>query len=138
MTDWTRASAAQMADALAAGEVTSVQLTQAHLDRIAAVDGDVHAFLQQNPDWIVLDVRTEPEFDEHRIAGARLLPIQELQERLDELDPTNRYVVVCEHGMRSQMACAFLAEQGFASLINARGGMAHWLDVGLPVERGGG
>jgi aspartyl-tRNA(Asn)/glutamyl-tRNA(Gln) amidotransferase subunit A len=37
-----------MADALAAGEVTSVELTQAHLDRIAAVDGDVHAYLHIN------------------------------------------------------------------------------------------
>lgn len=40
-----RRSAAQLADALAAGETTSVELTQAHLDRIAAVDGAVHAFL---------------------------------------------------------------------------------------------
>ncbi|MEI2712518.1 MAG: Asp-tRNA(Asn)/Glu-tRNA(Gln) amidotransferase subunit GatA [Nocardioides sp.] len=39
-------TAAQMADALANGEVTSVELTQAHLDRIDAVDGAVHAFLQ--------------------------------------------------------------------------------------------
>jgi aspartyl-tRNA(Asn)/glutamyl-tRNA(Gln) amidotransferase subunit A len=40
-----RSSAADLAAALAAGEVSSVELTQAHLDRIAAVDGDVHAFL---------------------------------------------------------------------------------------------
>jgi len=45
MTDWTRKTAAELADALAAGDTTSVQLTQAHLDRIAAVDGAVHAFL---------------------------------------------------------------------------------------------
>jgi len=45
MSDWTRKTAAELADALAAGETTSVELTQAHLDRIAAVDGDVHAFL---------------------------------------------------------------------------------------------
>ncbi|MFJ9392616.1 Asp-tRNA(Asn)/Glu-tRNA(Gln) amidotransferase subunit GatA [Nocardioides sp. NPDC101246] len=38
-------TAAELIDALAAGETTSVELTQAHLDRIAAVDGDVHAFL---------------------------------------------------------------------------------------------
>ncbi len=43
--DWTRKSALEMADALRAGEVTSVELVQAHLDRIAAVDGPVHAFL---------------------------------------------------------------------------------------------
>ncbi len=45
MSDWTRRTAAELADALAAGEVTSVELTQAHLDRIGAVDGAVHAFL---------------------------------------------------------------------------------------------
>ena len=45
MTDLTRLSAAVLADKLAAGEVSSVDATQAHLDRIAEVDGDVHAFL---------------------------------------------------------------------------------------------
>ncbi|POH85078.1 Asp-tRNA(Asn)/Glu-tRNA(Gln) amidotransferase GatCAB subunit A, partial [Ralstonia pickettii] len=43
--DILRLSAAALADRLAAGEVSSVEATQAHLDRIAAVDGDVHAFL---------------------------------------------------------------------------------------------
>ena len=41
----TRRTAAEIADALAAGETTSVEITQAHLDRIAQVDGAVHAFL---------------------------------------------------------------------------------------------
>jgi aspartyl-tRNA(Asn)/glutamyl-tRNA(Gln) amidotransferase subunit A len=40
-----RSTAAELAEALAAGETTSVEITQAHLDRITAVDGDVHAFL---------------------------------------------------------------------------------------------
>ena len=39
-------SAAELADMLAAGETTSVELTRAHLDRIAEVEGAVHAFLQ--------------------------------------------------------------------------------------------
>ena len=45
MTDLIRLSAAALADKLAGGEVSSVEATQAHLDRIADVDGDVHAFL---------------------------------------------------------------------------------------------
>lgn len=40
-----RSSASEMASKLASGEITSVALTQAHLDQIAAVDKDVHAFL---------------------------------------------------------------------------------------------
>ena len=43
-----RSSAAQLAEKLAAREVTAVEVTQAHLDRIAAVDGKVHAFLHVN------------------------------------------------------------------------------------------
>ena len=45
MTDLTRLSAADLASKLASKEISSVEATQAHLDRIAAVDGDVHAFL---------------------------------------------------------------------------------------------
>lgn len=45
MSDLTRLSAADLAGALTSGEVSSVEATQAHLDRIAAVDGPVHAFL---------------------------------------------------------------------------------------------
>src|SRR5690625_4455162 len=48
MSDLTRPSASELADQLAAGEITSVELTQAHLDRIEAVDADVHAFLNVN------------------------------------------------------------------------------------------
>ncbi|MEN3345280.1 MAG: aspartyl-tRNA(Asn)/glutamyl-tRNA(Gln) amidotransferase subunit, partial [Arthrobacter sp.] len=43
-----RFTAAQLADKLAAGEVTAVEVTQAYLDRIAAVDGKVNAFLHVN------------------------------------------------------------------------------------------
>ncbi|WP_415100925.1 Asp-tRNA(Asn)/Glu-tRNA(Gln) amidotransferase subunit GatA [Nocardioides sp.] len=44
--DWTRRTAAEQAAALATGEVTSVQLAKAQLDRIAETDGQVHAFLE--------------------------------------------------------------------------------------------
>ena len=45
MSDLIRLSAAELGERLAAGDVSSVEATQAHLDRIAAVDGAVHAFL---------------------------------------------------------------------------------------------
>ena len=58
-------SASELAALLDAGEVSSVELTQAHLDRIAAVDGDVHAFLHVNAR--ALD--TAAEVDAARAAG---------------------------------------------------------------------
>ena len=45
MTDLIRMNASDLVDAMNSGDVSSVEITQAHLDRIAAVDGDVHAFL---------------------------------------------------------------------------------------------
>lgn len=69
MTDVTRLSAAQLADALAAGEISSVEATQAHLDRIAAVDGDVNAFLHVSDDEALATAR---DVDARRAAGEEL------------------------------------------------------------------
>jgi aspartyl-tRNA(Asn)/glutamyl-tRNA(Gln) amidotransferase subunit A len=69
MTDVTRLSAAQLADTLAAGEISSVEATQAHLDRIAAVDGDVHAFLHVSAEDALATAR---DVDARRAAGEQL------------------------------------------------------------------
>ncbi|WP_075846668.1 Asp-tRNA(Asn)/Glu-tRNA(Gln) amidotransferase subunit GatA [Saccharomonospora sp. CUA-673] len=50
MSDLTRLTAAELADKIHTGEVSAAETTQAHLDRIAAVDGDVHAFLHVDAD----------------------------------------------------------------------------------------
>ncbi|GCE76554.1 Asp-tRNA(Asn)/Glu-tRNA(Gln) amidotransferase subunit GatA [Cellulomonas biazotea] len=72
MTDWTRLSAAALAEKLAAGEVTSVEVTQAHLDRIAAVDGAVHAFLHVSAEQALA---TAADVDARRAAGEELHPL---------------------------------------------------------------
>jgi aspartyl-tRNA(Asn)/glutamyl-tRNA(Gln) amidotransferase subunit A len=66
VTDLTRFSAAMLADLLESGDVSSVELTQAHLDRIAAVDGDVHAFLHVDADGALAQAG---DADERRRAG---------------------------------------------------------------------
>ncbi|MCD4535912.1 Asp-tRNA(Asn)/Glu-tRNA(Gln) amidotransferase subunit GatA [Nocardioides sp. cx-169] len=64
--DLTRRTAAQLADALAAGETTSVAITQAQLDRIGAVDGAVHAFLHVDAEGALAQAA---ESDARRAAG---------------------------------------------------------------------
>ena len=66
MTDWITKSAAELADALAAGEVTSVELTQASLDRIAAAEPSVHAFLHVDAEGALAQAKAS---DERRAAG---------------------------------------------------------------------
>jgi aspartyl-tRNA(Asn)/glutamyl-tRNA(Gln) amidotransferase subunit A len=68
VSDLIRSSAADLAARLAAGEVSSVEVTQAHLDRIAAVDGDVHAFLHLN----AAALETAAQVDADRAAGVAL------------------------------------------------------------------
>ncbi|QCU78584.1 Asp-tRNA(Asn)/Glu-tRNA(Gln) amidotransferase subunit GatA [Citricoccus sp. SGAir0253] len=70
-TELVRLTALQMAERLRAGEITSVELTRAHLDRIAAVDGDgsgtgIHAFLHVNTDEALA---VAAEVDAIRAAG---------------------------------------------------------------------
>ncbi|MDO8384023.1 MAG: Asp-tRNA(Asn)/Glu-tRNA(Gln) amidotransferase subunit GatA [Microbacterium sp.] len=71
MTDLTRLSAAALGEKLAKGDVSSVEATRAHLDRIAAVDGDVHAFLHVSDH--ALDVAAD--IDRRRAAGDELGPL---------------------------------------------------------------
>jgi len=65
-------TAAQMADALAKGETTSVELTQAHLDRISAVDGQVKAFLHVDTEGALAQAK---DVDARRKSGEKLSPI---------------------------------------------------------------
>ncbi len=72
MSDLTRLSAAALAERLAAGEVSSVEATRAHLDRIAAVDGVVHAFLHVSEETALA---TAADVDARRAAGEELHPL---------------------------------------------------------------
>ena len=69
MSELNRLSAAQLAEKLAAKEVSAVEVTRAHLDRIAAVEKDIHAFLHIDADGALA---TAEEIDARRQAGDRL------------------------------------------------------------------
>ncbi len=70
--DLTRISAAALADRLQAGEVSSVEATRAHLDRIAAVEPAVHAFLHVSDEDALA---TAADVDARRAAGETLHPL---------------------------------------------------------------
>ena len=65
-------TATEMADSLAKGETTSVELTQAHLDRVKAVDGQVKAFLHVDSEGALAQAK---EVDARRAKGEKLSPI---------------------------------------------------------------
>jgi rhodanese-related sulfurtransferase len=91
---------------------------------------------------VVLDVRTLPEWEICRIDGARLLPLQELERRIDEFkaelddDLARRVVVNCHHGRRSLTATYMLRAAGFTNVTSLAGGIHLWaqdVDRAMPT-----
>ncbi|HEX5758249.1 MAG TPA: molybdopterin-synthase adenylyltransferase MoeB [Thermoanaerobaculia bacterium] len=87
---------------------------------------ELKRWLDEGRDLVVLDVRTPQEHDIARIEGARLLPLQELRDRLGELDPAATIVAHCHHGMRSAQAVSFLRRMGYDRAKNLAGGIDAW------------
>ena len=79
-----------------------------------------------NKEMIILDVRTEQEYKDGHIPGSILIPLQELENRLDELKKDEKYLVVCRSGSRSAQASELLVSNGFKHITNMQGGMLNW------------
>lgn len=87
---------------------------------------------------LLLDCRTPEEHATARIAGAILIPMQELPERLAELEAFRQATVVvhCHHGMRSLKVARWLRDQGFFRTVSMRGGIEAWsLEIDPAVPR---
>lgn len=75
---------------------------------------------------LIVDVRESWEHAICKLPDAKLLPMQQIPSRVDELPRDRDIVVVCHHGMRSYQVAEFLANAGFTRLYNLSGGMAAW------------
>jgi rhodanese-related sulfurtransferase len=82
--------------------------------------------------WTLLDVRTEEEWASGRIPGSVHIPMDQLMQRLDEVD--DRVVCVCSVGARSTRVAQFLNTQG-REAVNLEGGINAWANSGLEIER---
>ncbi|MBQ6640486.1 MAG: Asp-tRNA(Asn)/Glu-tRNA(Gln) amidotransferase GatCAB subunit A, partial [Saccharopolyspora sp.] len=85
-------TAAELAAELAAGEVSSVEATRAHLDRISGVDGNVHAFLHVDADG-ALDAANKA--DEDRAAGRSASPLAGVPLALKDVFATGDMPTTC-------------------------------------------
>ena len=84
---------------------------------------------------LFLDVRRQAEYDICRIDGSVLIPLDELPNRLGELDAGKEIVVHCHHGGRSRRAAAMMMQAGFENVYNLAGGIDAWsleIDSGVP------
>ena len=84
-------------------------------------------------DLRTIDVRTPQETKQGILPGAKLIPIDQLEERLREIPKDGKPTLIyCAGGGRSAAACEFLSTQGYSGLMNLQGGFSSWAG---PVER---
>jgi rhodanese-related sulfurtransferase len=83
----------------------------------------------------LIDVRQPEEYEEFHVPGARLIPLPELAERVDEVPSTERVYVICKTGGRSAKAVELLNGNGYDT-VNVAGGSLAWVEAGLPVATG--
>ncbi len=87
---------------------------------------EAHELLMENPEQIILlDVRTEGEYNDEYIPGAINIPLPELENRIDELDRSKTIIVYCKSGSRSSAAKSILTQHDFI-VYNMLGGINAW------------
>ena len=92
------------------------------------------AYQKYQQGTFLLDVRTPEEWDEFHAPDTTLIPLDELEMRLDELPEGEEIVVVCRSGNRSQVGRDILLANGFDQTTSMAGGLKAWRAAGYPVE----
>jgi phage shock protein E len=96
---------------------------------------DAQSRIDSGDSVVLLDVRTPEEFTQDgRSPDAILIPLDELEARVDELDKDDTIVVICRSGNRSQAAADILRDSGFDHVTEVEGGMRNWIAQGLEYE----
>ena len=85
---------------------------------------------------LLLDVREPWEFEYCSIKDSILIPMGELANKLEELDPLRETIMICHHGIRSRQMGYYMEQVGFKSITNLDGGVERWAeDVETDMKR---
>lgn len=95
---------------------------------------ELQARIEQGDDLVLLDVREPHEMLICAIPNSTLIPMAQLPQRLDEIDPSRDLVVYCRSGARSGRVVGFLRRLGFEKAVNLRGGILDWIDKVDPTQ----
>ncbi len=97
---------------------------------------DVHtaAAVQDRDDVVLIDVREQWEYDEAHIPNITLIPMGEIENRLDEIPKDKEVILTCRSGNRSGQVTELLQQKGFDNVHNMQGGIVAWQKAGYAVE----
>lgn len=101
-------------------------------ERVSAPKGK-ELYDSKTTTWI--DVREPSEWDQGRIPGATLVPLNTLLMSPRKYLNGDNLVFYCAQGIRSAVACEVAAAVGLTNIYNLEGGMIDWAAMGYPVEK---
>jgi phage shock protein E len=84
----------------------------------------------------ILDVRTQEERNDYHIPGSTLIPLDQLETRVNEVPQGKEVVVVCRSGNRSKPGRDALKAAGYTQVTSMSGGLKEWRDAGYPTVTG--
>jgi rhodanese-related sulfurtransferase len=115
------------------------QLTSSNIPQVQDVTSqEAFNLIQENkdnPDFVILDVRTLSEFTDGHIAGALNIDVNlpSFRGEIAKLNRNDSYLVYCRTGNRSRTALAIMGELGFTHIYHLKSGITEWTGSGLPV-----
>lgn len=117
--------------------VAAYEFSRARSGGQAVGPGDAVRLMNQGA--VLVDVRSQAEFDSGHIIDARHVPQEQLAQAGETLKRYKDKVVItcCESGMRSGAAARVLRGQGFGKVVNLRGGLQAWRGESLPLVKDG-
>lgn len=75
---------------------------------------------------LLLDVREPWEYNIVHLEHSRLIPMREIPQAAEAMNPEQEIIVICHHGIRSRQVALYLESKGFTNVINLSGGLDAW------------
>ena len=96
---------------------------------------EVKEHYDKSSEAIILDVRSVAEYQQAHIKGSKLIPLDQLPFKMQELAEykDREILVLCHSGNRSLSATSMLVKEGFANAKNIKGGISSWYNAGYPI-----
>ncbi|MCF7822655.1 MAG: rhodanese-like domain-containing protein [Candidatus Marinimicrobia bacterium] len=115
------------------GQINVIEFKQSNYAELS--NQEAWELLNDNPP-ILLDVRTQGEYNRGYIEGAVLIPLQEIQSRIGELEQYQNQpiLIYCATGNRSTTASKILLDRGFKDIMNLRSGIVGWARSGYGIK----
>jgi phage shock protein E len=95
---------------------------------------EVYDIITEKKDYTILDVRSQAEYDSGHLENAVLIPVDDLEARIDEVPDGKPVIVYCRSGNRSARAAAILLKNDFFPVYDMQGGITRWIDDGYPID----